>query len=108
MKYTNVRLKYCKDATTYIDDTIQHVVEVGLASVLGHSHVKCNNKRVDLNYIAKEICLKSLELNSLYASSIEQALPTGEISVCDDPGTGLADVNFKIYLHRSANGLCPF
>ena len=69
LKYTNVKLKYYKENTVIIYDTIQHGIREGLASVLADCHVK------------------------FYASAMVQALPTGEIKVCDnlDPGTGCAD-----------------
>ena len=47
------------------------------------------NKGIDPEYTGKENYLKYLDFNSLYASAMVQALPTGEIKVCD-PGTGLA------------------
>ena len=52
-------------------------------------YVKCMNKQIDPEYAGKENYLKYLDFNSLYASAMVQALPTGEIKVCD-PGTGLA------------------
>ena len=48
------------------------------------------NKQIDPEYAGKENYLKYLDFNSLYASAMVQALPTGEIKVCD-PGTGFAD-----------------
>ena len=45
LKYTNVRLKYYKENTVNIYDTIQHGIRGGLASVLGDCHVKCKNKK---------------------------------------------------------------
>ena len=90
LKYTKVRLKYYKENTVNIYDTIQHGIRGGLASVLGDCHVKCMNKQIDPEYVGKENYLKYLDFNSLYASAMVQALPTGEIKVCD-PGTGLAD-----------------
>ena len=89
LKYTNVRLKYYKENTVNIYDTIQQGIRGGLASVLGDCHVKCMNKQIDPEYAGKENYLKYLDFNSLYASAMVQALPTGEIKVCD-PGTGLA------------------
>ena len=41
-------------------------------------------KQIDPEYKGKENYLKYLEFNSLYASAMVQALPTGEISVCDN------------------------
>ena len=41
LKYTNVRLKYYKENTVNIYDTIQHGIRGALASVLGDCHVKC-------------------------------------------------------------------
>ena len=55
----------------------------GLASVLGDCHVKCKNKEIDPENTMKENYLKYLDFNSLYASAMVQALPTGEIKVCD-------------------------
>ena len=90
MKYTNVRLKYYKENTVNIYDTIQHGIRGGLASVLGDCHVKCMNKGIDPEYTGKEYYLKYLYY---MLSAIVQALPTGEIKICDtlDPGTGCAD-----------------
>ena len=82
LKYTNVRLKYYKENTVNIYDTIQHGIRGGLASVLGDCHVKCLNKQIDPEYAVKENYLKYLDFNSLYASAMVQALPTGEIKVC--------------------------
>ena len=39
LKYTNVRLKYYKENTVNIYDTIQHGIRGGLASVLGDCYV---------------------------------------------------------------------
>ena len=90
LKYTNVRLKYYKENTVNIYDTIQHGIRGGLASVLGDCHVKCKHKeisetasQIDPEYTGKENYLKFLDFNSLYASNMVQALPTGEIKVCD-------------------------
>ena len=83
LKYTNVRLKYYKENTVNIYDTIQHGIRGGLASVLGNCHVKCENKEICPEYTGKENYLKYLDCNSLYASAMVQALPTGEIKVCD-------------------------
>ena len=69
---------------------MQHGIRVGLASLLGDCHVKCKNKEIDPEYTGKENYLKYLDFNSLYASAMVQALPNGEIKVCD-PGTGFAD-----------------
>ena len=54
LKYTNVRLKYYKENTVNIYDTIQHGIRGGLASVLGDCHVKCMNKGIDPEYTGKE------------------------------------------------------
>ena len=83
MKYTNVRLKYYKENTVNIYDTIQHGIRGGLASVLGDGHVKCKNKEIDPEYTGKENYLKYLDFNSLYASAMVQALPNGEIKLYD-------------------------
>ena len=83
MKYTNVRLKYYTENTVNIYDTIQHGIRGGLASVLGDCHVKCKNKETDPEYTGKEYYLKYLDFNSLYASAMVHALPTGEVKVCD-------------------------
>ena len=58
------------------------------------------NKEKNPEYTGNENYLEYLEFNSLYASSMVQALPTGEIKVCDtlDPGTGLPD-----YTRSSSN-----
>ena len=56
---------------------------VVLASVLCACHVKCKNKEKDPEYTGSENYLKYLDFNSLYASAMVQALPTGEIKVCD-------------------------
>ena len=82
LKYTKVRLKYYKENTVNIYDTIQHGIRGGLASVLGDCHVKCTNKQIDPEYTGKENYLKYLDFNSLYASAMVQALPSGEIKVC--------------------------
>ena len=83
LKYTNVRLKYYKENTVNISDTIQHGIRGGLASVLGDCHVKCMNKGIDPEYTGKKNYLKYFDFNSLYASAMVQALPPGEIKVCD-------------------------
>ena len=91
LKYTSGELKYYKEETVNIYDTIQHGVRGGLASVLGDCHVICKNKKIEPEYTGKENCLKYLDFNSLYPSAMVQALATGEISVCENnPGTGLA------------------
>ena len=84
LKYTIVRLKYYKENTVNISDTIQHGIRGGLASLLGDCHVKCKNKEIDPEYTGKENYLKYLDFNSLYASAMVQALPTGEIKVCEE------------------------
>ena len=86
LKYTNVRLKYYTGKTVIIYDTIQHGIRGGLASVLSDCHVKCINKQIDPEYTGKENYLKYLDFNSLYASAMVQALPTGEIKVCEEFG----------------------
>ena len=86
LKNTNVRLKFYKEITVSIYDTIQHGIRGGLASVLGDCHVKCNNKEIDPEYTGKENYLKCLDFNSLYASAMVQALPNGEIKVCEELG----------------------
>ena len=50
--------------------------------MLGDCHVTC--KRLYSEYTGKENYLKYLDFNSLYASAMIQALPTGENRVCDD------------------------
>ena len=45
--------------------------------------MKCKNKEIDHDYTGKEKYLKYLDFNSLYASAMVQALPTGEIKICD-------------------------
>ena len=92
LKYTNVELKNYKENTVNIYDTIQHGIRGGLASVLDVCHVKCMNKQIDPEYTGKENYLKYLDFNSMYASAIVQALPTGEIKECDVTETGFADV----------------
>ena len=89
LKYTNVRLKYYKENTVNIYDTIQHGIRGGLASVLGDCHVTCKNEeisgtasQIDPEYTGKENYLNYLDFNSLYASAKVQALPTGESKVC--------------------------
>ena len=83
LEYTNVRLKYYKENTVNIYDTIQHGIRGGLASVLGDCHVKCKNNEINTEYTGKENYLKYLDFNSLYASAMVQALPTSQIKVCD-------------------------
>ena len=91
LKYTKVRLKYYKENTINICDTIQHGIRGGLASVLGQCHVKYMNNEINSEYTGNENYLEYLDFNSLYASARVQALPTGEISVCENnPGTVLA------------------
>ena len=97
LKYTNVRLKYYKENTFNIYDTIQRGIRGGLASVLGDCHVKCMNKGIDPEYTGKENCLKYLDFNSLYASAMVQALPTGEIKVCDLVYTSSSSTKGYIY-----------
>ena len=48
------------------------------------------NKQIDPEYAGKENYLKYLDFNSLYASAMVQALPTGEIKVCE-PRSGFND-----------------
>ena len=86
LKYTNVRPKYYKENTVNNYDTTQNVIRGGLASVLGDCHVKCKNKEIDPEYTGKENYLKYLDFNSLYASAMVQALPTGDIKVSEDLG----------------------
>ena len=69
MKYTNVRLKYYKENTVNIYDTIQHGIRGPLASLLGDCHAKCMNKETDPEYAGKENYIKCLDFNSLYASA---------------------------------------
>ena len=83
LKYTDVKLKYYKESTVNIYDTMQHGIRGGLASILGDCHVKCKNKEIDPEYTGKENYLQYLDFNSLYASAMVQTLPTGEIKVCD-------------------------
>ena len=83
LKYTDVKLNYYKESTVNNYDTIQHGIRGGLASVLGGCHVKCKIKEIEPEYTGKENYLKYLDFNSLYASAIVQALPTGEIKLCD-------------------------
>ena len=83
MKYTNGRLKYYKENTVNIYVTIQHGIRGALASVLGDCHIKCKNKEIDPEYTGKKNYPKYLDFNSLYASAMVQALPTGEIKVSD-------------------------
>ena len=65
-------------------DTIRYNgIRGGLASVLGDCHVKCKIKEIDPEYTGKENYAKYLDFNSLYTSAMVQALPTGEIKVCD-------------------------
>ena len=42
------------------------------------------NKEIDPEYTGKENYLKYLDFNSLYASPMVQALPNGEIKVCEE------------------------
>ena len=58
LNYTNVRLKYYKENTVNIYDTIQQCISGALASVLGDCHVKCMNKQIDPVYTGKEKYLK--------------------------------------------------
>ena len=83
MKYTNVRPKYYKENKINIYDTIQSGIRGGLASVFRDCYVKCKNTEIDPEYTGKDNYLKFLDLNSLYSSAMVQALPTGEISVCN-------------------------
>ena len=100
LKYTNVRLKYYKENTVNIYDTIQQSIRGWLSSVLGNCHVKCKNKQIDPEYTVKENYLKYLDFNSLYASAMVQALPTEEIKVCDWR-SGFAD--YPVYTRSSSN-----
>ena len=52
--------------------------------MLGHCLVKYRNKQKDPGYTGKENYLEDLDFNSLCSSAMEKALPTGEISLCDD------------------------
>ena len=58
------------------------------------------NTKIDPEYTGKENYLKYLDFNSLHASAMLQALPTGEIKVCDNPETGLAN---QVYNRSSSN-----
>ena len=92
LKYTSVELKYYKEETVNIYDTKQHGFRGSLASVLGDCNVICKNKKIEIEYTGKENYLKYLDFNSLYASAMVQALPTGEISVFENnPRCGFAD-----------------
>ena len=84
LKYNNVKLKYYKENTVNIYDTIQHGIRGGLASVLGDCHGKCMNKQIGPEYTGKANYLKYLDFNSLYASAMLQALPADEIKVCEE------------------------
>ena len=84
LNYTNLRLKYYKENTVDIYDTIQHGIRGGLDSVSGDCPAKCKNKEIDPEYTGKENYLKYLDFNSLYASAMVQALPTGEIKLGDN------------------------
>ena len=53
LKY-NVRRKYYKEGTVKIYDTIQKGIRGGLASVLGHCQVKCENKAIDPECTGRE------------------------------------------------------
>ena len=55
LKYTKVRLKYYKEYTVNIYDTIQRGIRGGLASVLGDCHVICKNKEINPEYTGKRI-----------------------------------------------------
>ena len=78
-----LNLNIIKKNTVNINDRIQRGIRSGLASVLGDCHVTCMNKQIDPEYTGKENYLKYLDFNSLYASAMVQALPTGEIKLCD-------------------------
>ena len=51
--------------------------------MLGHCHLKCKITEIDPEYTGKDYYIKYLDFNSLYSSDMVQALPTGEITVCD-------------------------
>ena len=55
LKYINVRLKYYKENTVNIYDTIQQCIRGALASVLGDCHVKCMNKHRSCVYWEREL-----------------------------------------------------
>ena len=80
-----LNLNIIKKNTVEIYDTMQHDIREGLASVLGDCHLICKNKQIDAEFTGKENYLKYLDFNSLYTSAMVQALPTGEIKVCDNP-----------------------
>ena len=100
LKYNNARLRYYKENTVNIYDTMQQAIRGGLSSVLSNCHVKCKNKQIDPEYAGKENYLKYLDFNSLYASAMVQALPTGEIKVSDQR-SGFAED--PIYTRSSSN-----
>ena len=81
-KYTDVKHKYYKEETVNIHDTVQKGTRGELASVLGNCHVKCKNKQ-NPGYPGKESYFKYIEVNSIYASTMIQALPTSETKICD-------------------------
>ena len=54
LNYTHVKLKYCREDTVNICDTIQKGIRGGLASVLGNCHFNCKNKIIDPEYRGKE------------------------------------------------------
>ena len=58
LRNTHVRLKYFKEETVIIYDTIHTGIRGGLASVLGHCHVKGINKQIDPEYTGKKNYLK--------------------------------------------------
>ena len=55
------------------------------------------NKSIDPENAGKENYLKYLDFNSLYASAMVQALPTGEIKVCDIIYTSSSSTKCCIY-----------
>ena len=44
----------------------------------------------------------------MHASTIVQALPTGEIKVCSDPETGFADMVYTRSISKTGYYICTF
>ena len=98
MIYTGVNLKYLKEETVNIYNTIQKGLRGGLASVLGYCQIKCKNKQVDSEYTGKKTIPKFLDFISVCFSDMVQTLPTHQISLCNELRT---DFGENIYTRSS-------
>ena len=80
MKYKNVKVKYYKEDTVGIHDTIQSGIKSGLSLLSGNFPVLCKNWQTIKD--CKRKYLIYIGFSSLYAAAMTQALSNGETRVC--------------------------